>query len=768
MSLCETCRDNLQAIRIQYDADSPNLPNGTHHGGVLSFLAAVDARCYICWKAYRALSASGQGLLRRLGRELEQLGANGIVAGTNFSFMVFHKSTGLHLNIWVPFLREYALRVSDDYPSLDGWTGADGAAAALCRELEACVVDDTRTMLSSLDDVKAQQYVKQRRPSSSRTDGAEIFEIIQQWLQDCLQHHKSCNDLPNIQDWRPTRLLEIGDTDDEGRVLSCRLVDRHDALQDRQGYVTISHRWGTEHFITLTTDNLSQLKDGIPLDLIPRTFLDCMFVAKRLGVRYIWIDSLCIVQSGDGGQDWRQESVQMHFVYRNAFCNIMASWATAQDGIFYDRDLRLFDQVFTDLTVVDSSDKAARKPFTFVEQGIWSNQVWRSPLNRRAWVFQERLLSRRNLHFCQREVFWECRERACSETMPDMRYNVPSSDNWNLDFRDDEIHLKSFEPRAANANYQSSGCFTPVDMQYTLWADIVKPYSKGELTKSSDKLVALSGIAQHMVMKGNMGDDVYVAGLWLRHLAAEVLWMRVDPYYWTDWTLSKAMNSSIQRVYQAPSFSWASIHNPGHGVMPGPPLSVGIIVDVCCVDLRPQEAAHDMQKWKDQPVTEDIFGPLSAPVVELRVVGRVMPVRLVASESETESVLRLHPLGCYENEMAAQKERESSTVAMLALDHPVPKAEADAFCQKVYYCIPWQDDNVTTPAGDPNSDQLIRFRCLVVELVDAEMARFRRIGLFIKTRSVPEDVYLSSWGYERSVPCWKYDETTEAHTIYII
>ncbi|KAK3376387.1 heterokaryon incompatibility protein-domain-containing protein [Lasiosphaeria ovina] len=797
MSLCERCRQILEGIEITVGSPTPALG---HHRSVLDYLAAVDSRCYICWKAYRGLGANLQGHLRRLEARLRRLQLDGNVATTWFSLIIFssvRQPTGRMLSVWVRVLEDYALAVCSDGLLDHGWTADD--AKALHAEIEAAsnTQDYIQTVLLCIEDERAKQSVEQRLPTNRRTDAPETFELIQQWLRDCLAHHTACNGVEGRDDWRPTRLLEIGEVDGEGRVLSCRLVDGRDAARDSRGYVTLSHRWGTKHLLTLTADNLPSFQTGLPLESLSRTFIDSMLVARRLGIRHIWIDSLCIVQSGDGGRDWLHESAQMHLVYRSAFCNIMADSATAShEGLFFDRDLRLFDQLFVEIAVVETSPSPShnapvRKRFASVEQGLWGNHVSRSPLNRRCWVLQERLLSRRNLHFCAREVFWECRELAYYESAPDRDARAPLS--AHLAVPDDQMHLKTLQPRAPVGSFPSpspaEGDGNRGGMQnYMAWEDIVQTYSRGELTKASDKLVALGGIARHMkAVLG--GDDVYVAGLWLRRIAAEVLWMRLDPRHWADWRLPPhetpaADAGAIQSdagygCYQAPSFSWASVNNPHHGVMPGNPLSRGILVDARCVRLRPPEAAAGAVSrdgprcWEDEPITEDIFGPLSAPPVELKVVGRVVPARLVPvpalddADNGDRSVLRLQPLGC--DQPAAHQQDGSSPVVMVCLDRAIPRAEAAAFCEKTYYFVPWEDDRPDdSTATGLHAASVVRFRCVVLELVDAEMARFRRIGLFIKTRSMSDDVYLRSWGRDRDVPSWGYDEATGEHTIYIL
>ncbi|KAH8654616.1 heterokaryon incompatibility, partial [Tricladium varicosporioides] len=87
-------------------------------------------------------------------------------------------------------------------------------------------------------------------------------------------------------------------------------------------YLTLSHCWGGGNNFKLQAGNLKHLKSEIPLDQLPRTFRDAMVITKVLGYRYLWIDSLCIIQ--DSEEDWAQEAGRMAQVYGNAILNLAA------------------------------------------------------------------------------------------------------------------------------------------------------------------------------------------------------------------------------------------------------------------------------------------------------------------------------------------------------------------------------------------------------------------------------------------------------------
>ncbi|PMD54734.1 uncharacterized protein K444DRAFT_513189, partial [Hyaloscypha bicolor E] len=90
-------------------------------------------------------------------------------------------------------------------------------------------------------------------------------------------------------------------------------------------YITLSHCWGQLQLITLTNSNIVTFQEGLEIRKLPKTFRDAIYVAQRLTVQYIWIDSLCIVQ--DSEDDRKRESALMMSVFAEAFCNIAATAA---------------------------------------------------------------------------------------------------------------------------------------------------------------------------------------------------------------------------------------------------------------------------------------------------------------------------------------------------------------------------------------------------------------------------------------------------------
>lgn len=154
----------------------------------------------------------------------------------------------------------------------------------------------------------------------------------------------------------PARLIEIGNTTDQPHLtISNRLL-----LGER--YVTLSHCWGSGQYLKLTTATNDRLRAGFDITLLPPTFRDAVRIARRLGVRYLWIVPLCILL--DSPSDWDKETLAMADIYRGAYCNIAATGATDGNvGLSYDGNVHFVERSFVQVQWPDSSlEKFRAKP----------------------------------------------------------------------------------------------------------------------------------------------------------------------------------------------------------------------------------------------------------------------------------------------------------------------------------------------------------------------------------------------------------------------
>ncbi|KAH8763870.1 heterokaryon incompatibility protein-domain-containing protein, partial [Hyaloscypha finlandica] len=299
----------------------------------------------------------------------------------------------------------------------------------------------------------------------------------------------------------PTRLLYLG-----GKDPCLLLVSERDKASR---YATLSHCWGSLSFQTLKKDNLNAFQKRIPTEALTNTFQDAIYIVRYLGLNYLWIDSLCIVQ--DDENDWRKEAALMSSVYGGSSINISAS--SAKNGTFGCIQKRHSSWKY------QIQAGQGNEPLLFdCVPGSFQRSLLDSPLVSRGWVLQERVLSCRNLHFAQNEVFWECQERLACETFPEQ---LPAC----LDRGFRLLHR-------------------PLEIK--VWGAIIEKYSGCELTYSKDKLIALSGLAR--IVQTNSADE-YVAGMWRKDLETQLLWYAYSP---------------MPRIspYAAPSWSWASSGSP--------------------------------------------------------------------------------------------------------------------------------------------------------------------------------------------------------------
>lgn len=234
------------------------------------------------------------------------------------------------------------------------------------------------------------------------------FALIKMWLADCDQNHKcSAKKLvPRIP--LPTRLLFIGDDSN----LSVKLVSK--AQDCELDYVALSYRWkylGDEKPLLLTDENKEEFERAIELNIMPQTFQDAVKVTRGLGVQYLWIDSLCIIQFNK--EDWNKESQRMKDVYNGAYCTISATCAESTHGGF------LQERPERRCMGVDAITPSGKEARIYICEAIdnFEKEVERAELHERGWIFQERALSRRTLHFAKKQAYLECGDGICSETM---------------------------------------------------------------------------------------------------------------------------------------------------------------------------------------------------------------------------------------------------------------------------------------------------------------------------------------------------------------
>lgn len=467
---------------------------------------------------------------------------------------------------------------------------------------------------------------------------------MRHWLKNCEANHPLCRytAVPE-QSWLPTRLVDVG----KWGFSAVRVITTAELGSRDLSYLAFSHCWGSQKFLVLNKTNIKMFQSRIPVSDLSLNFRDAIYATRKLGFRYIWIDSLCIIQGSDG--DWEQEALAMNMVYKHAvFTLAAAASADSYGGLFRKRvpEVTLPYKLEVDQPYTSSDQKASRRWPKFIHRlrksysspasglspslistdlphptihlpvgapqavaasdsgpsklphwqahgweseeayeaekskalehlerlieitaaqrpefprGLrrqavvprevvtspkafyaapcrhWEGGVTETPLNRRAWVIQERVLSHRTVYFSGDQIFWECRELDGSEIFP---RGLPAREQGYT-----RTGYKTLDPKTMFLLHNVGG-FRESD-PYEQWESLVAEYTRCSLSNPRDKLVAISGLAREFA---RTFEDDFVAGLWRTKLISELAWYR-----------DNTQLGSRPQGYRAPTWSWASI-----------------------------------------------------------------------------------------------------------------------------------------------------------------------------------------------------------------
>lgn len=369
------------------------------------------------------------------------------------------------------------------------------------------------------------------------TGNRRVMDRILSWATQCDSKTNCRQRLASKSAHLPVRLLHILGLDDESRV---QLVSGEGYLPPDSNYIILSHCWGGLCNLQLCAQTKERLNRGVPLSSLPRTFRDACQVTFLLGVRYIWIDSLCIVQ--DDLADWHREAPRMCSYYRSAWLCICAlDSPNSEGGLFSHREL---------VTSVATYAYSARRryglenaltvhrrydPFIKAERGV---------ANSRGWIFQERVLAPRTVFFGRDDIYWECACFALSDLNPSgfIRYR-------------DKVTTNSIRKKIGELK-KSTNPSRYDYFQERLWHSVVERYASANLTYGKDRLIALAGIAQFVCEKL---EDSYFAGLLGQHLVESLCWIPLVSQIYNPEDLVTKTNDI------APSWSWAKLNCPIQG-----------------------------------------------------------------------------------------------------------------------------------------------------------------------------------------------------------
>lgn len=364
-----------------------------------------------------------------------------------------------------------------------------------------------------------------------------VHRISRQWLDHCQAKHVKCpgKKAPTL----PSRVIDVRPGSD-GSCVKLRV----NSEACKAHYIALSYCWGGFQQVTTTKSTLKDHVTGIPYDLLSKTIQDAVTTTRNLGISYLWVDALCIIQ--DCAVDKAHEISKMGQIYKNATLTIAAASAkTVHEGFLQQRPRPPSCEI---PIYHDHQSEYARYggklPFETWITGRPRPTVWLSatvkssdadePLYSRGWTLQERLLSPRMLLYGQKELTWQCQQNS-SESIGTTFYRRSTGCK--------RLPIGIFVNKKLSRRERPS-----IAQTKQIWKSIIEDYSHRDLSFQEDRLPALAGIAEQL--QGIWGT--YVAGFWKNCMIAHLGWRRVE----------RARAMQVSEPYIAPTWSWASFPGP--------------------------------------------------------------------------------------------------------------------------------------------------------------------------------------------------------------
>lgn len=364
--------------------------------------------------------------------------------------------------------------------------------------------------------------------------GPSTIARLQTWIKRCDQEHEGCHG--ERHPVLPTRILDLGEPGSAGNV---KLIETNG---HRGRYIALSHCWGASSSFLTTWDSIESRKNGFLPDQAPATFREVIMLARCLQIRYLWIDSLCIIQ-GDK-EDWNIEASRMGDVYRNSYIMVAAANAADDTKGF----VRLRPPIQCSMKVVAPTGQCAKVYLRPVEHSYRDRNM---PLDSRGWTLQETYLCRRQLKFMDKKILWYCQSAQWDES---------ERDNFQKEYqRGTKSSVTELFPgtRPWHRN------------PYEEWYNMIQEFAERQFSVQTDRLPAISGLATPVAAQKR---GRYCAGLWWKDIGYSICWTTLNSL------------SSRPDFYIAPSWSWASIIGPitfpdiGHAFFFPAPQTMGSVI----------------------------------------------------------------------------------------------------------------------------------------------------------------------------------------------
>ncbi|KAK7025444.1 hypothetical protein VNI00_015972 [Paramarasmius palmivorus] len=414
------------------------------------------------------------------------------------------------------------------------------------------------------------------RSTLREIDQNSTYTQAQRCIEKCANHERCQRSEPATL---PTRLLDCLDP------LRPRLLISDGT--EKEFYATLSYVWGEEQPNMTVSSNLEAYSNAIDCQLIPGTIRDAIKVTHELGLRFLWVDSFCIVQ--DSEEDKRREIPKMRQIYRNAYVTIAAACAKRVSGGFlHVRDVYPGPESRTTIPFLCPDGKMGT--IMLCINGHAPDEA----TYERAWCVEERVLSPRSLIYCSHTLQYQCQtEHVNIDGSPHFVSPRPFGTGTNS---------AEYRPFASEVNRRLPDFVFAADTRITQgdskesemwrsWRGVLADYTRCYLTKPKDRLVAIAGVAEQFDRCWPISG--YVAGLWRYQLLRCLLWKTVLP-------------TSRPMTYRGPSWSWAAVDGEvdldpdGHGLKPTS-RSFPCTVESC--EVMPVDLSHPYGEIKGGSLT---------------------------------------------------------------------------------------------------------------------------------------------------------------------
>lgn len=366
------------------------------------------------------------------------------------------------------------------------------------------------------------------------------------WLHSCHEDDEHPNCIPKEELFYPSRLLDV--TKSSVKLIEIdEILEKYAKLKyDAVEYVALSYCWGGDQLCRTTSGIVARRKDtGIDASELPQTLRDAIKLTKDIGLDYLWIDSLCIVQ--DDPADVSGELSKMADIYSGAYVTISAASArSCHEGFLQRRSPSELRKLIIGLPFLRPDGRLGR--FYFYRPDYHNPQE--EPINERAWTLQEYLLSPRILIYGSWQLRWVCRTEQGSNGGPSGVYHQSLEKLAAKLYSDKTIPLLHERGQKALAEHRVEEAYKyllQIDDIKELWSTIVGEFTRRKLSVPSDRAPAISGIAKQYA---RLSGDVYVAGLWARNIACGLLWSRPTSY----------IPTTQHSPRRSPSWSWLSVN----------------------------------------------------------------------------------------------------------------------------------------------------------------------------------------------------------------